>query len=889
MRFPVLVCVAFCAAVAFATSASAFSVSLRERRDAENGKFTVLDIEANGERLTAVVPRGWRPAVSAQENSIPLHSRSGDSTITMTFWAQDAEQVLASADTFRQTIVPFLPEPTVTEEAPAFTSYGPGRSVEFAFVLQGSSMRSRVVVIPLRTGYTSFTVIGPAEHWPLALQGLGGVLTSFRPAPQNPEARVTGTTRPKPPATRIRDTRQLAKAPVGTPIPGVDPPRAVAVEESLPPVRPTIFDGKEQHLLLGVVGVLLVILTARTLARHKREAEIRALTGYLSDGREAAGFEMPALFASPLPNSADERAFHDPFANEKRDEADPVKTALKEFFELAPERLAEIRQLLSNFDTAFDETERKQVLKKLVEGICTLKTKASSWDLRPVWQMSSALELLLQRLIEKTKEATPSTLRSVASAVDVLAELCVPGVRPDLIITPPISVLAVDDDPLCLRAVAFALQKADMTPDMAEDGEKAVILAAQKYYDVVFMDIQMPGIDGMEACTQIHKTPKNESTPVVFVTVRSDFRTRAESTLKGGSDLMAKPFLMFEITVKALTYAMRKRLDLQKSAHRAPGSAFVPTVLTGTASSSPATGVLPVTPGAHPVPSKAAGQATSGLTEGTTNVAADLNGDFFAKAPQFFAAARKTLAEIAAATDHATQEERLGKLHFCAQTLANKTKLSQLELAGRASTALEALVKKLHQNLKHVTPSTLNTVANAFNVLDCLCARGVEEKLAGHSPIRLLVVEDEALARRAIVGALQLAFDKADSADDGVEALNLSAQKSYDVIFSDIEMPIIGGFAFCSRIRAGNGPNRNTPVVFITSHIDFESRTQAVQSGASDFIAKPFLPIEITVKALTFALEARLRKINAGPVLVSPLTTTPATGTNPPPELLAAV
>jgi len=647
-----------------------------------------------------------------------------------------------------------------------------------------------------------------------------------------------------------------------------------------PPRAPSILAGKETHLLLGLAGVLIVVLTTRTLARHKREAEIRALTGYLSDGREAAGFEMPALFASPPPNSEAELAFHDPFANEKRDEADPVKAALKEFFETATERLDEIRKLLSEFDKAFDDTERQQVLTKLHEGISALKSKANSWDLRPVWQMSSALELLLMRLVEKTKEATPSTLRSVTSAVEMLGELCVPGVRPDLIITPPISMLAVDDDPLCLRAVMFALQKADITPDAAENGEKAVALAVQKYYDVVFMDIQMPGIDGLEACQQIHKTQKNADTPVVFVTVRSDFKTRAESTLKGGSDLLAKPFLMFEITVKALTYAMRKRLHLQQSAHRAPATGFVPTVLTGTVSSSPVTATLPSR--SSVIPSSVAEQMTSTSTEGTASVASDLNGDFFAKAPEFFAAARKTLAEIAAATDHATQEERLGKLHFCAQTLANKTKLGQLEFAARASSALEALVKKLHHNLKHVSPSTLNTLSNALSVLECLCVPGVEKKLAGHPPIRLLVADDEALARRAIVGALQLAFDKPDSANDGVEALNLAAQKPYDVIFSDIEMPILGGFAFCSRIRAGHGPNGNTPVVFITSHIDFESRTRATESGASDFIAKPFLPIEITVKALTFALAGRLRKINAGPLLISPLSVL----SQPTPELL---
>jgi DNA-binding response OmpR family regulator len=137
-----------------------------------------------------------------------------------------------------------------------------------------------------------------------------------------------------------------------------------------------------------------------------------------------------------------------------------------------------------------------------------------------------------------------------------------------LIINPPISVLAVDDDPLCLRAVVYALQKADLTPETAINGALAVAMAKEKSYDVVFMDIMMPEMDGLKACSELHQTPKNKTTPVVFVTARTDFRARTESTLVGGADLMAKPFLMFEITVKAVTYAMRKRLDLAESCRR---------------------------------------------------------------------------------------------------------------------------------------------------------------------------------------------------------------------------------------------------------------------------------------------------------------------------------
>jgi CheY-like chemotaxis protein len=244
-----------------------------------------------------------------------------------------------------------------------------------------------------------------------------------------------------------------------------------------------------------------------------------------------------------------------------------------EFFTKASERLGTVRRLLSDFGKAFDDVERQKVLVDIRELVNGIKMDAGCWSLRPAWQMSSALELLLERLLNKGKELTPSTLRTVASAVDVLGEVCVPGIRPDLIITPPISVLAVDDDALCLRAVVFALEKAGLTPDVAMDGEKAVGSSLEKSYDVIFMDIQMPGIDGLAAANKIRAGTKNEDTPIIFVTVRSDFQTRAESSRIGGTDFIAKPFLQFEITVKALTFAMRKRLQLAASLQRAVGPA----------------------------------------------------------------------------------------------------------------------------------------------------------------------------------------------------------------------------------------------------------------------------------------------------------------------------
>jgi DNA-binding response OmpR family regulator len=70
----------------------------------------------------------------------------------------------------------------------------------------------------------------------------------------------------------------------------------------------------------------------------------------------------------------------------------------------------------------------------------------------------------------------------------------------------------------------------------------------------------MPDLSGLDLCENIRKTATNRATPVVFVTAHSDFGSRAQSSLSGGNDFIAKPFLSVELALKALTWLFREEL-----------------------------------------------------------------------------------------------------------------------------------------------------------------------------------------------------------------------------------------------------------------------------------------------------------------------------------------
>ena len=180
----------------------------------------------------------------------------------------------------------------------------------------------------------------------------------------------------------------------------------------------------------------------------------------------------------------------------------------------------------------------------------------------------------------------------------------------------------------------------------------------------------------------------------------------------------------------------------------------------------------------------------------------------------------------------------------------------------KLASALEGLLKKLFESPSQANPDTFRTIANAVDLLGDLCVAGLPTDLSTNPPVRMLVVDDDLLARRAMTTALQMAFEQPDSANDGASALALAAQESYEVIFLDVQMPDMDGFTLCSKIRQ-TIPNSTTPVVFVTSQADADARTRALECGGSDLLAKPFLLIELTVKALTFALRGRLQQLKA--------------------------
>ncbi len=111
-----------------------------------------------------------------------------------------------------------------------------------------------------------------------------------------------------------------------------------------------------------------------------------------------------------------------------------------------------------------------------------------------------------------------------------------------------------------------------------------------------------------------------------------------------------------------------------------------------------------------------------------------------------------------------------------------------------------------------------------------------------------LVVEDSAMMRQLLVFALSRVKQlKVTEADDGVDGLKKLASNKFDIILTDINMPIMDGLKLVKRVRS-DPVHKNVPIVIITTESAEEDRQRALSLGANAYITKPIQAPQVIAK-----------------------------------------
>lgn len=119
--------------------------------------------------------------------------------------------------------------------------------------------------------------------------------------------------------------------------------------------------------------------------------------------------------------------------------------------------------------------------------------------------------------------------------------------------------------------------------------------------------------------------------------------------------------------------------------------------------------------------------------------------------------------------------------------------------------------------------------------------------------MRILLVEDEKNVAAFIKKGLEEEFYSVDIAEDGSEGLLMARSNDYDLIILDIMLPGINGVELCRRIRE---KDRRVPILMLTAVDSVESKVQGLESGADDYLTKPFAFSELLAR-----IKALLRRV----------------------------
>jgi CheY-like chemotaxis protein len=241
------------------------------------------------------------------------------------------------------------------------------------------------------------------------------------------------------------------------------------------------------------------------------------------------------------------------------------------FFENAPQRIKTLRAGYHAFANSQQENLRLAELFEMHRQARLVAGTAGIGGFRKIARLACALEALLLQLHGKPANITPSVTRTIAHAVDLLAALLDHAISPESEASVSPAILVVDDEIISREAICSAIEKANFRPVSVDDPMVAGPLLEQTHFDLIFLDVEMPGQSGLDLCASIRKMATNRATPVVFVTAHSDFATWAQSSLSGGNDFIAKPFLSVELAVKALTWLFKEKLQPVPKANPANG------------------------------------------------------------------------------------------------------------------------------------------------------------------------------------------------------------------------------------------------------------------------------------------------------------------------------
>jgi DNA-binding response OmpR family regulator/DNA repair exonuclease SbcCD ATPase subunit len=429
-------------------------------------------------------------------------------------------------------------------------------------------------------------------------------------------------------------------------------------------------------------------------------------------------------------------------------------------------------------------------------------------------------------------------------------------------------ILIVDDDPFMQNLYRKALEREGFAILTALDGLAAVEMLPTLSVDLIVLDLMLPKIHGLKVLETIRADNLRKNLPVLILS-NAYLPDVAQKAMNAKA---TAGILKSECSPKRLVKIIREIFNTPAdSKSPAATNSWFSSLLGGNARNS----------------NQEARKATSAETAvAETATLSEVQSELMKSWPTDISAIRENCLKYVKTVGSQESEEHLKNIYRQLRLVSARATMGECSKVSQLCNALEAMLFEHGFNLKrNMSPSVVQTMVQAVDCIEHLFKSGCLTATPSTRKTRVLLVDDDAVCNMVNDIALKRANFNTVCVAEGVAALALLENQAFDLIFLDVNMPVLSGFEVCEKLR--KLPQcKDTPVIFVTLHGDFQSRAQGVLSGSNGFIAKPISPLELIVKALVFlqrsqGKETTVRPVPATKPAVVENTVTPAPQTSP--------
>jgi CheY-like chemotaxis protein len=422
-----------------------------------------------------------------------------------------------------------------------------------------------------------------------------------------------------------------------------------------------------------------------------------------------------------------------------------------------------------------------------------------------------------------------------------------------------IRVLLVDDDPVVLKVYEKELSNRGFKIERAMDGIEAMKALRNNKPDLMVLDLMMPRMSG-EDVLKFMQTQREMAQVPVIVLSNAYLDGLSRDAASAGAQ---KALLKSSCTPAKLAAEIQEVLRGQPAVKAAPASPAAPgTKPSGVASPGPRPAI------SSPPPSSAV-RTSSGAKAAVARAEAPsqeswnshIRQEFLQHGQATCTELRSLFQALSKAHNDAERNLRLQNFYQKVHFVTAAAGMAECFQIARMAEAVEAFIFEIKGKSSHLNPSSLHTLALIVDFLDLLFAYAQKSTVTPPWSPQAVVIDDDPLLNRLVVSALRSAQITGTAFEKPLPALDWLRENNCDLVLLDIEMPVMDGFEVCKLLRT-LPKHRETPVVYVTQHDDFESRAKSALSGGDDLIGKPILPLELAVKAVMHVLDRQLSSLD---------------------------